>query len=68
MAIRVNNADEVECNIYNWISGSVSVAYGTFIANDLAQSGLYGNWYALTGSEIHLYQIIASMLIYLETS
>ncbi|MCD4731077.1 MAG: hypothetical protein K8R74_10775, partial [Bacteroidales bacterium] len=56
-AIRVNSLqDTVECNSYNWISGGVSVAYGAFIANDLAQNGLYGNWYALTGSKIHLHQ------------
>ncbi|MCF8367854.1 MAG: glycoside hydrolase [Bacteroidales bacterium] len=56
-AIRVNaSADVVSCDSYYWISGAVSVSLGTFIAYDLAQSGLYGSWYSLTSAEIHLYQ------------
>ncbi len=56
-AIRINSADvDVVCNGYNWISGGVSVLMGSFTANDLVQNGLYGDWYALSGSEINLYQ------------
>jgi hypothetical protein len=53
-AIRIGNT--VTCNSYDWTSGSISVSGGTFIANDLVQSGIYGNYYALSNSEIYLYQ------------
>ncbi|MCB0821917.1 MAG: exo-alpha-sialidase [Bacteroidales bacterium] len=57
VAIRVNAAnDDIVCNSYNWISGAVSVSLGTFTANDLAQNGIYGSWYALTNSQINLNQ------------
>ena len=55
-AIRIQGSYTVECNSYTWLSGGVSVYLGTFIANDLSQGGIYGNWFALSGSEIHLYQ------------
>lgn len=54
-AIRINN-NLVTCNSYDWTSGSISVSLGTFIANDLVDSGIYGDYYALTGSEIYLNQ------------
>ncbi|MEZ5084382.1 MAG: S8 family serine peptidase [Bacteroidales bacterium] len=55
-AIRINTNITVECNSYDWTSGSVSVVAGTFIANDLFDDGLYGSWYALSNSEIYLNQ------------
>ncbi|MDP8200618.1 MAG: C25 family cysteine peptidase, partial [Candidatus Tenebribacter burtonii] len=54
-AIRINNY-VVTCNSYDWTSGNISVSLGTFIANDLFDNGVYGSYYALTGSEIYLYQ------------
>ncbi|MCD4731087.1 MAG: hypothetical protein K8R74_10825 [Bacteroidales bacterium] len=60
-AIRINSSlHTVTCNSYDWTSGGISVLGGTFIANDLADGGLYGNFWGLTNSEIHLYQDAAS--------
>ncbi|MBE9491534.1 MAG: hypothetical protein IMY70_01500 [Bacteroidetes bacterium] len=53
-AIRIENT--VTCSSYDWTSGNISVSLGTFIANDLVDNGIYGNYYALTNSEIHLHQ------------
>ena len=56
-AIRVNSASvDVICNSYDWTSSGVSVYQGSFTALDLADNSLYGSFWALSGSQIILYQ------------
>ncbi|MCB5270347.1 MAG: M6 family metalloprotease domain-containing protein [Candidatus Cloacimonetes bacterium] len=56
-ALRVNSASaNVICNSYTWMGGAVDVLNGTFTANDLAQPGIYGNFYVNSGGTINLTQ------------
>jgi len=56
-ALRVNNSGAVvSCVSYEWIAGAVDVLVGNFTANDLAQSGIYGNFYVNPGATINLIQ------------
>jgi hypothetical protein len=48
-------SSEVTCAVYDWTSGGISVTGGTFIADDLADTGVYGN-YTLTSGAINLIQ------------
>jgi hypothetical protein len=54
-AFRVNGASAVvTCAQYDWTAGAVDVLAGTFTANDLADNGIYGNWYVNPGGVINL--------------
>ncbi len=56
-ALRVNNAAAtVTCASYTWVAGAVDVLVGTFTALDLAQNGIYGNFYVNPNGTINLYQ------------
>ncbi len=56
-ALRVNNVDHtVTCNQYDWTSGGIDVLKGTFTALDLADNGLFGNYYVNPGGTINLHQ------------
>lgn len=56
-ALRVQSSTAVvTCASYNWTAGAVDVLTGTFTATDLAQDGIYGNFYNNTGGTINLYQ------------
>jgi photosystem II stability/assembly factor-like uncharacterized protein len=44
----------VTCNQYDWTNGTLEVQSGTFTANDLFDSGIYGN-YIQSGGTIDLY-------------
>jgi hypothetical protein len=60
-AFRINNANAVvTCTNYTWTAGAVDVLSGTFTANDLTQSGIYGSFYANPGATINLYQDAAN--------
>lgn len=62
-AIRINSASvDVTCNSYDWTSSGISVVGGSFTALDLADGGLFGSFWALTGSEIILYQDASSYI------
>ncbi|MGB4204140.1 MAG: hypothetical protein WBJ84_00795, partial [Bacteroidales bacterium] len=56
-ALRVANvAHTVTCNQYDWTSGGIDVLAGTFTALDLADNGIYGNYYVNPGGTINLHQ------------
>ena len=56
-ALRINNvAHTVTCNQYDWTSGGIDVLKGTFTALDLADNGLFGNYYVNPGGTINLHQ------------
>ncbi|MGB4204530.1 MAG: C39 family peptidase, partial [Bacteroidales bacterium] len=56
-ALRVANvAHTVTCNQYDWTSGGIDVLAGTFTALDLADDGIYGNYYVNPGGTINLHQ------------
>jgi M6 family metalloprotease-like protein len=52
-ALRLNGAGAyLACDIFDWISGTVEVLVGTFLADDLADTGIYGNWWLTNGNII----------------
>ncbi len=54
-AFRVNsNSAVVTCAVYDWTAGAVDVLVGTFTANDLQDTGLYGSYYVNPGATINL--------------
>jgi len=44
----------ITCNQYDWTSGGIKVQQGTFTANDLADAGLFGNYYVQTGGTVNV--------------
>ena len=50
------NGTTVTCTSYDWTSGALDVLSGTFTANDLADDGLYGNFYTNPGGTLNLHQ------------
>ncbi len=55
-ALRVDNSSAVvHCNEYDWTAGALDILEGTFTADDLADNGLYGNYYCNTGAVINLF-------------
>ncbi len=55
-ALRVIES-QVSCAVYDWTAGAVDVLNGgTFTAWDLADNGIYGNYYLNPGCVINLYQ------------
>jgi hypothetical protein len=61
-AFRVNGT-VVTCAQYDWTAGSVDVlSSGTFNALDLADNGVFGNYYLNAGSTINLYQDLAQFV------
>ncbi len=62
-ALRVDNvAHTVTCNQYDWTSGGIDVFKGTFTALDLADNGLYGNYYVNPGGTINLHQVASGWI------
>ena len=62
-ALRINNvAHTVTCNQYDWTSGGIDVLKGTFTALDLADNGLYGNYYVNPDGTINLHQDAFSLI------
>ena len=62
-ALRINNvAHTVTCNQYDWTSGGIDVLKGTFTALDLADNGLFGNYYVNPGGTINLHQDAAGWI------
>lgn len=56
-ALRVNNIGHtVTCNSYDWTSGGIDILAGTFTANDLTDSGLFGGYWVNPDGTINLYQ------------
>ncbi len=56
-ALRVSGTyTAVTCNTYTWTAGAVDVLSGTFTANDLSQSGIWGNFYVNPNGIINLTQ------------
>ena len=53
-AFRMNGSNVV-CAAYDWTAGAVDVLSGSFTANDLLDSGLYGNYYVNPGGTINLH-------------
>lgn len=58
-ALRVQTAI-VSCNSYEWQSGAVDLIFGNFTALDLAQDGIYGDFYVNVLSTLTLTQDSAS--------
>lgn len=54
-ALRVQTAI-VNCNSYEWQSGAVDLIFGNFTALDLAQDGIYGDFYVNILSTLTLHQ------------
>lgn len=52
-ALRMNGTNVI-CNQYEWTAGAVDVLSGSFTANDLADNGLFGNYYVNPGGTINL--------------
>lgn len=51
----VNNSNAVvTCAQYDWTAGGINILAGTFTANDLADSGLYGAFLAMNSTTINL--------------
>ncbi|MCK4654925.1 MAG: M6 family metalloprotease domain-containing protein, partial [Candidatus Cloacimonetes bacterium] len=50
------NGTTVTCNSYDWTSGALDVLSGTFTALDLADIGIFGNFYVNPGGTINLHQ------------
>lgn len=46
----------ITCNSYAYGSGAVDLLFGNFIANDLEQDGIYGNFYMNPFCRVDLYQ------------
>ncbi len=55
-AFRISNGAAVTCSSYTCLIGAVDVLSGTFTAYDLAQDGIWGNFYNNPGGTINLYQ------------
>jgi hypothetical protein len=54
-AFRVNSSTAVvTCAAYDWTAGAIDVLVGTFTANDLIDTGLYGSYYVNPGATINL--------------
>lgn len=47
----------VSCNKYDYTTGGVSVQAGTFTANDLVDTGIFGYWGLQTGGTINLTKV-----------
>jgi len=56
-ALRVDTATfTVTCDHYLWTSGGIDVLTGTFTAEDLVQSGIYGGWWLNPTGTINIFQ------------
>lgn len=61
-ALRVDSATAtVTCDQYNWTAGAIDVLEGTFTALDLADNGIFGNYYVNPGGTINLTNTDASI-------
>ncbi|MEZ5083858.1 MAG: hypothetical protein R2750_10475 [Bacteroidales bacterium] len=56
-AINIDGDLTVECNSYDWTTGGLNIFQGTFIAYDLTDNGIYGDYTVTSGGEIYLSQI-----------
>lgn len=54
-ALRIQTAN-VTCNSYEWYAGAVDLIFGNFTAFDLAQDGIYGEFYVNFLSTLTLHQ------------
>lgn len=54
-ALRIQTA-VVSCNSYEWLSGALDLIIGNFTALDLAQDGIYGDFYVNILSTLSLHQ------------
>jgi hypothetical protein len=56
-ALRISEGKQVTCTRYDWTAGALDVlTNASFTANDLADNGIYGNYYVNDGATINLYQ------------
>jgi len=56
-ALRVDTAFfTVTCDHYLWTNGGVDILTGTFTAEDLVQTGIFGGWWVNPTGTINLYQ------------
>ncbi|MBE0661107.1 MAG: T9SS type A sorting domain-containing protein [Bacteroidales bacterium] len=56
-ALRMNNGPTIVCNVYDWTAGAIDALNGAvFTAYDLADEGIYGNYYVNPDCEINLYK------------
>ena len=56
-ALRLDNASTtVYCARYDWTAGGIDVISGTFTANDLVDSGIYGGYWVNPGGVINIQQ------------
>ena len=54
-ALRINGSSAVvTCAQYDWTAGGIDVLAGTFTANDLADSGIFGSYWVNPGGVINL--------------
>ena len=54
-SLRINNsAAVVTCAQYDWTNGGIDVLAGTFTANDLAEDGVYGEYWVNPNATINL--------------
>ncbi|MGB4204423.1 MAG: hypothetical protein WBJ84_02255, partial [Bacteroidales bacterium] len=49
-------SSSITCQVYDWTSGGIEIAAGTFTALDLADNGLYGSYSVKAGGTINLHQ------------
>jgi hypothetical protein len=54
--LKIVSAAIITCSNYDWLSGGIILNTGTFTANDLVQSGIYGSYAVSTGSTVNLHQ------------
>ncbi|MFZ4523012.1 MAG: GEVED domain-containing protein [Bacteroidales bacterium] len=63
MDLHIPTGTTTTCQSYDWTSGELEVEGGTFIANDLADNGIYGKYYiTASGGLLELHQDAAQYI------